>query len=571
MITVPAEAGEAPGRRSRAGARKTTAEEPAPVKRTRAKAAAETVEKPATTRRRTAAKAAPKKATPPADDAAAKKPVRRAPARKTAATPEPPAPPAPVGELTSRGIVELAAERLAASAPRTAENVDEPPATPVRRPSRSRPATHRQPFDPPRVESRPEPFTWATAGTGETPVVERATDEYPRTPNRPPGLPASLRLPVELPENVWPPRSLMERNSIENLYVPAASPQHRAEEFEAATTEEIPEARLYVPPPPAERPEPSHPPTEAESEEHENAFLPTVLSRGDDDYVPAHSRTETVAKHAAPVTVSARTLRRRRRAVLLAYILLVVLVLVIGHRLRDDEQPIAPAREAAQRAAEPAGVGPAANVPAATPKAQAGETQAEKEPAETGKAGEFGYAKSRGPMLGEAGRLHRFKVAVEKSLDGPSAAEFAERIDETLDDERSWVNDGRLRMRRVSGSAGNADFTIYLASPRTSEQMCATGGLQTAGFTSCRVPGKVIINSERWREAVPDYVGHLEEYRRYAINHEVGHELGHGHEQCPGEGAKAPVMMPQTYGLKGCTRNAWPYLDGKRYAGEPMA
>jgi hypothetical protein len=127
----------------------------------------------------------------------------------------------------------------------------------------------------------------------------------------------------------------------------------------------------------------------------------------------------------------------------------------------------------------------------------------------------------------------------------------------------------QFRLQRVSRT-DVAEFTIYLATPGTSERMCALGGLATEKYTSCRLPGQVIINVERWMVAVPHFDGTLAEYRAYAINHEVGHQFGMGHEMCPAAGQPAPVMQQQTYGMQGCHANGWPYLNGKRYTGPPM-
>ncbi|MEU4557600.1 DUF3152 domain-containing protein [Actinoplanes sp. NPDC023936] len=366
-----------------------------------------------------------------------------------------------------------------------------------------------------------------------------------------------------------------------------------------STPEDTTAERLYLSDP--DQPHPGHrPATDTDDydrhphhDDHDDGFLPAAFAR--DANRTAANRTaanqtaanqtaanrtadgepadydpdpDATARYGAPDAGTRRTIRRRRRTVLLAYLMVVAGVLIVGHELRSQDKPLPP---------EPAGLGEGAGVQTPAPAPTQGivpndvraQAPVEEEAAGQG-AGEFRYAKSRGPMLGTGGKLHRFRVAVEKTVDGTAPAAFAEMIDRTLGDERSWVNDGRLRLRRVP-SAGNADFTIYLASAGTSEKMCATGGLHTDGFTSCRVPGQVIINVDRWTDAIPEYAEHVDEYRRYAINHEVGHELGHGHEACPGEGEKAPVMMPQTYGLKGCTRNAWPYLDGKRYSGEPAA
>jgi hypothetical protein len=171
-------------------------------------------------------------------------------------------------------------------------------------------------------------------------------------------------------------------------------------------------------------------------------------------------------------------------------------------------------------------------------------------------------------VRGGAGRVHRYRVAVEEGS-GQEVAAFAAAVDGVLADPRSWIASGELRVQRVPATAP-ADFTVYLATPVTSERMCAEGGLQTEGYTSCRLPGKVIVNLARWLEGVPDYGAPLTTYRSYVVNHEVGHEFGVGHESCPGPGRPAPVMQQQTYGLQGCRANPWPYLDGRRYAGEPV-
>ncbi|MEH0983682.1 DUF3152 domain-containing protein [Micromonospora sp. CPCC 205556] len=180
--------------------------------------------------------------------------------------------------------------------------------------------------------------------------------------------------------------------------------------------------------------------------------------------------------------------------------------------------------------------------------------------------GRFVAADGRSAIQGLDGPLRRYRVAVEQGS-GQDVDAFAAAVDGTLADPRSWIASGEVRLQRVSDDDA-ADFTVYLATPATSEQMCAEGGLRTEGYTSCRLPGQVIINLARWMDAVPDYGAPLETYRTYVVNHEVGHELGEEHQACPGPGEPAPVMQQQTYGLDGCVANAFPYLDGELHSGE---
>lgn len=165
------------------------------------------------------------------------------------------------------------------------------------------------------------------------------------------------------------------------------------------------------------------------------------------------------------------------------------------------------------------------------------------------------------------GRLLRYRVAVERDIRGLPVAEFAAEVSATLTAPQGWTTGGTLRLWRV-GPGGPADFTVHLATPGTRDELC---GDAADGYTSCRNGDRVVINVARWVKGVPGYGAELAVYRRYVVNHEVGHRLGHGHERCPGRGRPAPVMQQQTLGLHGCTANASPYRDGRRYSGPPGA
>ena len=100
---------------------------------------------------------------------------------------------------------------------------------------------------------------------------------------------------------------------------------------------------------------------------------------------------------------------------------------------------------------------------------------------------------------------------------------------------RAGPPNGEWAFRRVSQRQGRLRRAPrHPATPST--RICGAAGLQTGGYVSCRTGQFVMINLARWELAVPDYKGDVALYRRYVVNHEVGHRLGHGHEACPGQG-----------------------------------
>ncbi len=165
------------------------------------------------------------------------------------------------------------------------------------------------------------------------------------------------------------------------------------------------------------------------------------------------------------------------------------------------------------------------------------------------------------------GEVLRYRVDVEKGL-GLDGALFAEAVQKTLNDDRSWAHGGRRAFERVS--SGHADFVISLASPGTTAKWCAKSGLDTTqDNVSCdsAATERVMINAYRWAQGAVTYGDDkMHAYRQMLINHEVGHRLGRNHESCPKQGALAPVMMQQTKFLTldgaTCRANPWPHPEG---------
>lgn len=177
--------------------------------------------------------------------------------------------------------------------------------------------------------------------------------------------------------------------------------------------------------------------------------------------------------------------------------------------------------------------------------------------------GTWQVATLHGPIAGRAGTLLRFHVAVENGIGGVTPDEFAQAVTATLSDPRSWTGGGRWRLE-LTGDGEAADFTIYLVTPATRDELCRDGYDR---YTSCRSGDRVVLNVARWVHGVPDYATGLDGYRQYMVNHETGHRLGYGHERCPGPGQPAPVMQQQTLGMHGCVPNEWPHRNGADYHG----
>jgi hypothetical protein len=161
-------------------------------------------------------------------------------------------------------------------------------------------------------------------------------------------------------------------------------------------------------------------------------------------------------------------------------------------------------------------------------------------------------------------RSWRFAVEVEDGLPIDDE-EFARAVEDILFAPVGWLGRGtELSLQRVDRPP--FDFRVTLAKPRTVDRLCLP--LHTGSRVSCENRGRSVINWLRWSTGSP-YWTTQRKYRRYLINHEVGHSLGHPHRYCSQRGAVAPVMQQQTGPATPCVHGFWPKQFERRLSTGP--
>lgn len=163
----------------------------------------------------------------------------------------------------------------------------------------------------------------------------------------------------------------------------------------------------------------------------------------------------------------------------------------------------------------------------------------------------FHVLKTAQPPESDGPTVVRYRIMVEKGLEA-EAEVFRTMVTQELGRPDGWAQAGLEFVPVTEGE----DLTVLLARPQTVDRLCRP--LRTGGTLSCAMYGRANLNLGRWRHGAKTWGDDLDGYRRYLINHEVGHLLGMPHQGCPKPGAPAPVMLPQTKYLLNCLPNGAP-------------
>jgi len=127
--------------------------------------------------------------------------------------------------------------------------------------------------------------------------------------------------------------------------------------------------------------------------------------------------------------------------------------------------------------------------------------------------GAFSVAGIGGPRSGTPGKVLDYRVAVERGILGISPDGFAADVASAL---------GNVGAVRLVADGEPFDFTVYLATPATRDELCGRG---FDSYTSCRHGDRVVINVERWELGEPEDGMDLATYRHNVLTAETEEEL----------------------------------------------
>ena len=211
---------------------------------------------------------------------------------------------------------------------------------------------------------------------------------------------------------------------------------------------------------------------------------------------------------------------------------------------------------------EPATVHAVGELPAGDPFTPAG-------------AGTYRVVPGNGQQFGTSPDVRTYTVEIEDGV-APAGGDgaFAAFVDRRCPTRGAGPSVMDVSLRRIDGTSGEQpSFRITLTSQLTVRGICGFDvQIESSCFSSPY--DRVVLNDARWVRGAYSYDADLAAYRTYAVNHEVGHALGSGHEPCGTDGALAPVMMQQTWSTsdnelnsingsvpadgKTCQPNPWP-------------
>lgn len=254
--------------------------------------------------------------------------------------------------------------------------------------------------------------------------------------------------------------------------------------------------------------------------------------------------------------MSRRVVVRRRQALAVLTALVVVVGVLLARAGGGEDDDARSARTAAAEGQGPAQEAAASSTESPASQVPAGDRAAGVLTQEVPRSASGDLVTVPGATGAPGGRdrVLTLRLQVERGLPVDGEA-FARTVMETLKDPRGWGVDGWGFARTDDADA--ADVDLVLASPDLSQRLCEP--LDTGGTLSCRVGGDVVLTWFRWVRGAEGFGDDRVTYRRYLVNHEVGHAIGHGHEPCAGPGQPAPVMMQQTKDVGPCVANGWPH------------